>query len=169
MAFRIVLNWGKETGHLYDMTKSTSHIGCGLPSGRWQDLGKRLCLVEESPKEELGEGLSAANISRSWGPTIWVLERGGGIRISHLSVIYVYIRACMLSRFSRIWLFANPMDIHGILQARIWSALSFPFPGDLPDSGTEPMSLAFPALADGFFTTAPPGKPHMKWLGWDQI
>ena len=28
--------------------------------------------------------------------------------------------------------------------------------GDLPGSGIEPMS---PALADGFFTTEPPGKP----------
>ena len=31
--------------------------------------------------------------------------------------------------------------------------------GDLPDSGIEPASLESPALADGFFTTVPPGKP----------
>ena len=37
-----------------------------------------------------------------------------------------------------------------------WSGLSFPTPGDLPDTGIKPMS---PALAGGFFTTAPPGKP----------
>ena len=30
-------------------------------------------------------------------------------------------------------------------------------PGDLPDPGIEPMS---PALAAGFFTTEPPGKPQ---------
>ena len=34
-----------------------------------------------------------------------------------------------------------------------------PTPGDLPDPGIESASLAFPALADGFFTTASPGKP----------
>ena len=34
------------------------------------------------------------------------------------------------------------------------------FPGDLPDPGIEPTSLAFPALADGFFTTTLPGKPQ---------
>ena len=34
--------------------------------------------------------------------------------------------------------------------------LPFPFPGDLPDQGIEPMSLA---LAGEFFTTEPPGKP----------
>ena len=40
-----------------------------------------------------------------------------------------------------------------------WSALSFPPPGDVPNSGIEPMSLALPALVGGFFTTVPPGKP----------
>ena len=37
-----------------------------------------------------------------------------------------------------------------------WSGLPFPSPGDLPDPGIEPAS---PALAGGFFTTEPPGKP----------
>ena len=37
-----------------------------------------------------------------------------------------------------------------------WSGLPFPSPGDLPDPGIEPTS---PALAGGFFTTEPPGKP----------
>ena len=37
-----------------------------------------------------------------------------------------------------------------------WSGLPFPSPGDLPDSGIKP---GFPALAGGFFTTVPPGKP----------
>ena len=37
-----------------------------------------------------------------------------------------------------------------------WSGLPFPSPGDLPDPGIEPMS---PALAGGFLTTEPPGKP----------
>ena len=32
-------------------------------------------------------------------------------------------------------------------------------PGGLPDPGTEPASLEYPALAGGFFTTVPPGKP----------
>ena len=37
-------------------------------------------------------------------------------------------------------------------QQEHWSG--FPF----PDPGTEPASLASPALAGGFFTTEPPGK-----------
>ena len=34
-----------------------------------------------------------------------------------------------------------------------WSRLLFPPPEDLPDPGMERMSLLFPALAGGFFTT----------------
>ena len=37
-----------------------------------------------------------------------------------------------------------------------WSGLTLFSPGDPPDPGMEPAS---PALAGGFFTTEPPGKP----------
>ena len=42
------------------------------------------------------------------------------------------------------------------LRQEYWSGLPFPFPGDLPDLGMEPAS---PALAGGFFTAEPQGKP----------
>ena len=35
-----------------------------------------------------------------------------------------------------------------------WSGFPFPTPGDFPDPGIEPASLASPALAAGFFTTS---------------
>ena len=38
------------------------------------------------------------------------------------------------------------------------SGLPFPFPGDLPDPGIEPMSLVSLALAGRFFTTRTSGK-----------
>ena len=41
-----------------------------------------------------------------------------------------------------------------------WNGLPFPTPGDLPDPGMKPLSLMSPALASGFFITAPPGKPQ---------
>ena len=44
----------------------------------------------------------------------------------------------------------------GFYRQEYWSGLPLPSPGDLPDSGIEPTS---PALAGGFFTTEPPGKP----------
>jgi len=34
-----------------------------------------------------------------------------------------------------------------------WSVLPLPTPGDLPDPGIKPTSLASPALTDGFFTS----------------
>ena len=40
----------------------------------------------------------------------------------------------------------------GFSRQEYWSGLPFPSPEDLPDSGTEPVSLASLALAGGFFT-----------------
>ena len=44
----------------------------------------------------------------------------------------------------------------GFSRQEYGSGLPCPSPGDLPDTGIEPLS---PALAGGFFTTEPPGKP----------
>ena len=53
-------------------------------------------------------------------------------------------QVCMLSRFSHVWL-CDSMDyslpgssLHGILQARCWSGLPCPPPGNLPDPEIEP-------------------------------
>ena len=58
----------------------------------------------------------------------------------------------------------NPMDctlpgssVHGISRQGYWNGLPFSPPGNFPDLGIEPMSSA---LADQFFTTESPGKPH---------
>ena len=45
-------------------------------------------------------------------------------------------------------------SIHGIFHARLLRGLLFLLQEEL-------RSLAFPALAGGFFTTAPPGKPNV--------
>ena len=45
--------------------------------------------------------------------------------------------------------------VHGILQVRILEWVAMPSPsGDLPDLGTETVSLTSPALVGGFFTTS---------------
>ena len=49
----------------------------------------------------------------------------------------------------------------GFFRQEYWSGLPFPSPGDLPDPGIEPKSPASPALAGGFFTYEPSGKPHL--------
>jgi len=48
----------------------------------------------------------------------------------------------------------------GFYRQEHWSGWSFPPPGDLLNPGIKPMTLAFSALAGGFFTTEPPGKTH---------
>ena len=51
-----------------------------------------------------------------------------------------------------------------IFQARILEWVAISYSRDLPNPGTEPVSLASPAVAGGFFTTAPPGKPEIELL-----
>ena len=69
----------------------------------------------------------------------------------------------LLSRISRVRLCAASQTAAykappslGFSRQEHWSGLPFPSPGDLPDPVIEPMS---PALAGGFFTIEPPGKP----------
>ena len=62
------------------------------------------------------------------------------------------------------------------LRQEYWSGLPFPPSGDLTDPGIKPMSPPYPALAGGFFTTEPSGKPfkhheceiatHSSILAW---
>ena len=54
-----------------------------------------------------------------------------------------------------------------------WGGLPFPSPGDLPNQWFEPTS---PALAGGFFTSEPPGKPMISFtmaqeyqVGWHTL
>ena len=49
-----------------------------------------------------------------------------------------------------------PLSIE-ISRQEFWSKLLFPTAGDLPNPEVEAASLASPALAGRFFTTAPPG------------
>ena len=52
-------------------------------------------------------------------------------------------------------------SVHGILQAKILEWVPYPPPGDLPDSGIEPVSLMSPTLATGeSLPLASPGKPN---------
>ena len=76
--------------------------------------------------------------------------------------------ACLLSRFSRVRLFVTLWTVAhqdqallsmGFSRHEYWRRLPFPSPGDLPNPQTKPRSLTSPALAGGFFTTEPRGKP----------
>ena len=53
----------------------------------------------------------------------------------------------------------------GFSRQEYWSGLPFPPPGDLPDSGIEPVSLVSPVLAGGFFTTSTAWETLEHFLG----
>ena len=57
--------------------------------------------------------------------------------------------------FAALWTEAHqaPLSIE-IFRQEYYSGLPFPSPGDLPDLGIKPKSLASPALAGRFFTTS---------------
>ena len=56
------------------------------------------------------------------------------------------------------WTVAHQVPLSmGFPRQEYWSDLPFSSPGALPAPGIEPKS---PALAGGFFTTEPPGKPN---------
>ena len=69
--------------------------------------------------------------------------------------IYVCLHVKLLQSCPTL---CNPMNcsppgssVHEIFQERIWEWDPWPLPGDLPNPGTEPMSLTSPALAGGFY------------------
>ena len=68
---------------------------------------------------------------------------------------------CVLSRFSRVQLFATPWTVAhqaplsvGFPRQEYWKGLPCSPPGDLPNPGIKPESLMSPALASRFFTTS---------------
>ena len=74
------------------------------------------------------------------------------------------VRVCLITPLCLA--LCNPVDqaslSRGFPGQEYWGMLPIHFPGDLSDRGSKPMSLAPPALAGGFFTMAPAGKPPCR-------
>ena len=109
------------------------------------------------------EDKSAHSVERQRWPALGSLAGWGRTWLP-----LVCLCVCAWSRLA-LW---GPMDcsplgssVHGFSRQECLSGLPFPTPGDLPDLGIEPLSLGSPALAGGFFTTAPSGKWSLNsWL-----
>ena len=72
-----------------------------------------------------------------------------------------------MKSLSRVRLFATPWTVArqtslsmGFPMQEYWNGLLFPTPEDIPDPWIKQASPESPALAGGFFTTAPTGKPR---------
>ena len=73
------------------------------------------------------------------------------------AVLLLFSGQVVSDSFATPWSVAHQVPLSmGFLRQEYWSGLPFPSPGGLPDLGIEPTS---PALAGGFFTAEPPGKP----------
>ena len=72
-----------------------------------------------------------------------------------MSHVFMCVHAQSLNyvRLSVALAFQAPLSM-GFSRQEYWSGLPFPTPGDLPDPGLKPMSLASPASAGRFFTTS---------------
>ena len=82
-------------------------------------------------------------------------------------VLCVCVCVCVCARvLSCVQLFVAhqaPLSM-GFARQEYWSGLLLSPPGDLPNPGIEAMPPASPALAGGFFTTMPPGKPKRSFI-----
>ena len=78
----------------------------------------------------------------------------------HFAIWHVLCVLSHVQLFVTPWTIARqaPLSMEFSRQ-EFWSGMPFPTPGDLPDPGIEPVSLASPALAGRFFTIAPSRKP----------
>ena len=57
--------------------------------------------------------------------------------------------------FATPWTVARKIPLSmGFSRQEYWSGTPFPTPGDLPNPGTEPVSLVSPLLTGRFFTTS---------------
>ena len=83
------------------------------------------------------------------------------------TIMSTYVRVCVHT-FSHVQLFVTPWTrarqaplVQEFSRQEQWNRLPYPPPGDLPNPGIKPVSSVSPALAGRFFTTEPPGKPHV--------
>ena len=71
-------------------------------------------------------------------------------------LLYEYMLCCV-QLFATTWTVACLASVSMTFSRQeYWNGLPFLSSGDLPKPGIESISLVFPALEDGLFTTAPP-------------
>ena len=96
-------------------------------------------------------------------PFLGVCKSGGGcVCVCVCVCARAHVCVCTLCNLMGCNLPGSP--VHGILQARILEWVAISSSRGLSDPGVEPVSPASPALAGGFFTTVPPGKPCKSGL-----
>ena len=73
---------------------------------------------------------------------------------------YCLVTKLCLTLFATPWTTTHQAPLFmGFPKQEYWNGLPFPFPGDIPDSGVKPRSLALPADS---LPSEPPGNPNFK-------
>ena len=81
-----------------------------------------------------------------------------------LSIVLLLLsHSVMFNSFATPWIVDHQALLPvGYSREEYWSRLPFPSPGDLPNPGIKPVSLAHvPCIAGGFFTGEPPAQDQM--------
>ena len=101
--------------------------------------------------------------------SLFIFHRSFEIQTSlHLykTILFVLRKICCCCCLVVVRLFGSPWTVvcqvplsMGFPRQEYWSRLPFPSPGNLLNPEIKPVS---PALASGFFTAEPPGKPLKK-------
>ena len=127
------------------MTAESCVVQC-LSMGLRQEIMDRGALDWYREAEAVGKGRVAKESLPARLVCLWV---GPACVLSHVSLV------------ATSWTVAHQALLSvGFSRQKYWNGLPFPYPGDLPGPGIQP---TFSALAGGFFTIEPPGKP--LWVG----
>ena len=118
------------------------------------------CSCLENPRDGGAWCVAICGVAQSWTRLKWRSMH------AHTGLFFSLFLLLLLSRFSRVWLFATLWTVAGqtplsmwIFQARILEWVAISFSGDFSNPEIEPASLrSLCALAHGFFTTRVPSE-----------
>ena len=135
----------------------------GDSPGKNTGVGCHALLQGIFPPQRANPGIHTASTFFTIRATMEAQKSGRDDLICKIELLHVC--ACMLSRFSHVWLFATPWTVAlrfplsmAFPRQEYWSGCHFLLQGNLPNPGIKPESLASPALAGRGFIV-PPGKP----------
>ena len=119
--------------------------------------------------EEMGPGWHFSQQSRCWheGAT-WFLLYSLKLYPSLQRICVKFLPSCPTLVTVGTVVCQAPLSM-GFSRRKYCSGWPCPPPGDLPDSGIEPMSVMSPALAAGFFTTSASWEAHLADNGQWQL
>ena len=136
----------------------------------WLQSLSAVILEPKKIKSDTVSTVSPSICHEVMGPDAMILVFECWVLIKAKSNIFG-VFACMLSCFSRVWLFATlwsvarktPLSMEFSRQ-EYWSGLPCAPPEDLPDPGIKPESPRSPELGGGFFTTSATWETHLGFI-----